>query len=69
MKEKKKLKGTDIFVGDDFSRGVREKRKKLSRFLKDIRQEDKSARLVHDHIVVGGKKYFLDDDEKGLVER
>jgi chromosome segregation ATPase len=69
MKAKKKLKGSDIFVGDDFSKGVREKRKKLSRFLKDIRQEDKSAKLVHDHIVVEGKRYFLDSDEQGLVER
>ena len=69
MKAKSKLKGTDVFVGDDFSKGVREKRKKLSRFLKDIRQEDKDAKLVHDHIVVGGKKYFLDADEQGLIER
>jgi hypothetical protein len=69
MKAKKKLKGSDIFVGDDFSRGVREKRKKLSSFLKEIREEDKTARLVHDHIVVDGKKYYLDEDEKGLVER
>jgi exosome complex exonuclease DIS3/RRP44 len=69
MKAKAKLKGSDIFVGEDFSRGVREKRKKLSPFLKDIRQEDKTARLVHDHIVVGGRKLFLDSDEKGLVER
>jgi exosome complex exonuclease DIS3/RRP44 len=69
MKAKAKLKGSDIFVGDDFSRGVREKRKKLSPFLKEIRQEDKTARLVHDHIVVGGRKLFLDADEQALVER
>jgi hypothetical protein len=38
-------------------------------FLKDIKQEDKTAKMVFDHIVVKGKKYFLSDDGSALVER
>jgi FtsZ-binding cell division protein ZapB len=69
LKAKQKLKGSDLFIGEDYSRGVREKRKKLAVFLKDIKQEDKTAKMVFDHLVVEGKKYFLSDDEKKLVER
>jgi FtsZ-binding cell division protein ZapB len=69
MKAKRKLIGSDVFIGEDFSRGVRDKRKKLSVFLKDIKKEDKSAKMVYDHLIVGGKKYFLSDDGEGLVER
>jgi chromosome segregation ATPase len=69
MKCKKKLHGSDIFIGDDFSKGVREKRKLLSNFLKEIKQSDKDARMVHDHIVSQGKKFFLGSDKASLVER
>jgi hypothetical protein len=69
MKAKRKLIGSDVFIGEDFSRGVRDIRKRLSVFLKDIKKEDKTAKMVYDHLIVGGKKYFLSDDGEGLVER
>jgi hypothetical protein len=69
MKAKQKLKGTDYFIGEDFSKGVREKRKLLSPFLKEMRQGGKKATLVHDHIVQDGKRYFLSADGQGVVER
>jgi FtsZ-binding cell division protein ZapB len=69
LKAKQKLTGSDVFIGEDFSRGVREKRKKLSVFLKDIKQEDKTAKMIYDHLIVGGKKFFLSEDGEGLVER
>jgi hypothetical protein len=58
-----------VFIGEDFSRGVRDKRKKLAVILKDIKKEDKTAKMVYDHLIVEGKKFFLSEDGDGLVER
>ena len=67
LKEKHKLKGTDIFIGEDFSRGVREKRKKLSAIMKMKKDAGENVKLVHDHLVVEGVKFFLSPDGEGLV--
>lgn len=66
---KKKLKGSDVFVGEDYSYRVRQIRKKLSPHLVQARKEGKKAVMIFDHIMIEGKKYFLDGDsslkEKG----
>lgn len=69
MKNKSKLQGSEVFIGEDFSRGVRQKRKLLSPFLKAMREGNKKASLVHDHIVQDGRKFFLSADGKSVVER
>jgi hypothetical protein len=68
LKAKQKLKGSDIFIGEDFSRGVRETRKKLSVFLKAKKDEGQNAKMVHDHLVVEGEKFFLSPDGQSLVK-
>jgi FtsZ-binding cell division protein ZapB len=68
LKAKQKLKGTDIFIGEDFSRGVRECRKKLTRFAKEMRDNGQTVKMVFDHLVVEGKKFFLSGDGESLVE-
>nr|KAG5689419.1 hypothetical protein BaRGS_017937 [Batillaria attramentaria] len=60
MRAKLKLKGTDIFVGDDFSKNVRDIRKKLSPFLKKAKEEKKLCKMVFDHLVMEGKRYVYD---------
>jgi DNA repair exonuclease SbcCD ATPase subunit len=68
MKAKQKLKGTDIFIGEDFSRGVRECRKKLAKFSKEMKDNGQSVKMVFDHLVVDGKKFFLSEDGESVVE-
>ena len=59
LKAKQKLKGTNVFVGEDFSQRVREIRRKLTPHLKQARSDGKLARMVHDHLFIDGKKFVL----------
>eukprot|EP00745_Piridium_sociabile_P003051 TRINITY_DN11851_c0_g1_i1.p1 TRINITY_DN11851_c0_g1~~TRINITY_DN11851_c0_g1_i1.p1 ORF type:complete len:329 (+),score=56.83 TRINITY_DN11851_c0_g1_i1:188-1174(+) len=69
LKAKRKLKGSRIFIGEDFSRRVRDIRKKLNPFLKKARSESKRATMIFDHLLIDGMKYGLDDEENLRVIR
>ena len=64
MKERRKLKGTGIYINEDFSFRVREIRRKLLPYLKSAREHGKKASMVYDHLVIEGKKYFLDAENR-----
>ena len=49
LKTKTKLKGSDVFIGEDFSSRVREIRRKLIPHLKKPRSEGKKITVVFDH--------------------
>lgn len=68
MKEKKILKGTNIFVGEDFSKAVRETRKKLQVIFKEKRSHNANVKMIHDHLLIDGKRFFLSADGESLVE-
>eukprot|EP00745_Piridium_sociabile_P017353 TRINITY_DN26126_c0_g2_i1.p3 TRINITY_DN26126_c0_g2~~TRINITY_DN26126_c0_g2_i1.p3 ORF type:complete len:119 (-),score=7.78 TRINITY_DN26126_c0_g2_i1:479-835(-) len=59
LKEKRRLKGSNIFIGEDFSIRVRDIRKRLASRLKDARSHGKRATMIFDHLLVDGKKFFL----------
>ena len=67
MKEKRKLKGTDVFIGEDFSTRVREIRKSLVPHMKKARSDGKNVRMVFDHLILEGKKVTVDRSDN-LVE-
>lgn len=60
LKAKRNLKGTNVFIGEDFSFRVREIRRKLSVHLKTARNNGRKATMVFDHLFIDDKKYFLD---------
>jgi regulator of replication initiation timing len=64
LKVKRKLQGTHVFVGEDFSTRVREIRRKLSLHLKSARVSGKRATMVFDHLIIDGKKFFLDGSDR-----
>ena len=64
MKEKRKLKGSDVFIGDDFSLKVREVRRKLIPHLKAAKNEKKRATMIFDHLLIEGRKFVLDKHDK-----
>ena len=68
LKNKKKLIGSDIFVGEDFSKSTRNIRKKLNEFRKQLKNEGKKTNMVYDHLYVDGKKYALSPNGDSLIE-
>eukprot|EP00745_Piridium_sociabile_P031717 TRINITY_DN52698_c0_g1_i5.p1 TRINITY_DN52698_c0_g1~~TRINITY_DN52698_c0_g1_i5.p1 ORF type:complete len:344 (+),score=84.28 TRINITY_DN52698_c0_g1_i5:194-1225(+) len=68
LKAKRKLKGSQVCIGEDFSYRVREIRKKLSPHLKKARSEGKRATMIFDHLLIDGKKLYLGEGEN-LRER
>ncbi|XP_070193891.1 uncharacterized protein [Littorina saxatilis] len=68
LKAKRKLKGSDIFIGEDFSQRVRDIRKKLTPHLKAAQKDGKKATMIYDHLVINGKKCVVDKDDR-LHER
>ena len=64
MKERSKLKGSNIFIAEDFSQRVREIRKALTPHLKAARNQGKRATMIYDHLPIEGKKIVLDKDNE-----
>ncbi|XP_076447171.1 uncharacterized protein LOC143284346 [Babylonia areolata] len=69
LSECKKLKGTDVFVSEDFTLKVREKRRQLLPFLREAKSANKRAFLRFDSLVVEGKHYVYDAEARGLREK
>lgn len=67
MKAKLKLKGTNVFVGEDFTSRVREIRRKLTPHLKEARNRGQRVAMVFDHLLIEGKKFGL-NESGGLKE-
>lgn len=63
LKEKGKLKGSTVFIGEDFSSRVREIRKKLTVHLRQAKAANKRATMVYDHLLIEGDKFVLDDKD------
>ena len=64
LKARYKLKGSNIFLGEDFSVRVREIRKKLGPHLKAARDQGKRATMIFDHLLINGKKFTLDNENE-----
>ena len=68
MKAKGKLRGSKVFISEDFSLRVRSIRKVLAPHLKTAKQAGKRATMVFDHLIIDGKKFVLDDTGMGIKE-
>ena len=64
MKEKWKLKGSSVFIGDDFSAKVREVKRKLLPHSRAAKDQKKRATMVFDHLLIKGRKFVLDSEDK-----
>jgi hypothetical protein len=62
-KARDKLKGSDVFVAEDFSARVRDIRKKLNQHRRAAKASGKRATMVYDHLLIDGKKYVLDGED------
>ena len=69
MKAKKKLPANDpVSINEDFSERVRLIRKTLIPFMKNAIKEKKKVFMVYDHLIIEGKKMYLNDDGTALCE-
>ena len=68
LKSKRSLFGSEIFVGEDFSKRTRQVRKALNGFKKDLKKNGKKVAMVYDHLYVDDKKYYLSPSGDSLIE-
>lgn len=65
----KNLKGTNIWIGDDFSKKVQEERKALIPHLKEARKQGHKALLMYNKLMVNGEAYKLEDLEETTAQK
>lgn len=65
LKQSKELKGTDVWVEEDYTKESQETRKKLISHLKEARRRGHRAQLRHDKLVIDSKIYGIEELEEG----
>ena len=70
LRKARLLKGSNIYISEDFSRKVREHRNELIKFMKEVKNRDPTRRMTlrYDKLYVGNDVFFF-NDLKGRVER
>ena len=63
LKLKGKLKGSNIFIGEDLSKGVRDLRRRLNPHLKAAKQSGKRASMLFNYLLIEGQKFTVDDGD------
>nr|KAG5686017.1 hypothetical protein BaRGS_010558 [Batillaria attramentaria] len=71
LAERRTLKdnNSNIFINEDFSPRVREKRRQLQSFLREAKAANKKASLRFDTLVIDGKTYLYNAATQDLMER
>ena len=63
-------KGSTIIIGEDFSKGICDVRRRLVPFLKTAKAApNNTARMVYDHLVINGKRFYYDPVSNDIKER
>ena len=68
LQNRHKLKGTDIFVNEDYTTKVRSIRQKLQPIIQRLREEGKTVKLVFDHLYVDGQRYDYNPDMNNIYK-
>ncbi|CAB4068600.1 unnamed protein product [Lepeophtheirus salmonis] len=63
LRKSRLLKGTNIYLSEDFSRKVREHRHELIKFIKEVRTRDPARRMTlrYDKLYMGHDVFFFND--------
>eukprot|EP00745_Piridium_sociabile_P023982 TRINITY_DN37646_c0_g1_i6.p1 TRINITY_DN37646_c0_g1~~TRINITY_DN37646_c0_g1_i6.p1 ORF type:complete len:105 (-),score=32.29 TRINITY_DN37646_c0_g1_i6:252-566(-) len=64
-----KTKRSAVFISEDFTPTVRDKRRKLLPFMKEAKNANKKAFLRFDTLVIEGKSFVYDPATDSVVER
>lgn len=70
LRKARLLKGSNIYISEDFSRKVREHRNELIKFMKEVKTRDPTRRMTlrYDKLYIGNDVFFF-NDRMGRVER
>ena len=68
LQNKRLLKGTNIYVNEDFTTKVRGIRQKLQPIIQRLRNENKTVKLVFDHLYIDGQRFDYDPDMNNVYE-
>ena len=68
LKRRTKLRGTKIYINEDYSKNIRDVRQKINELTKADRENKKRVNLVYDHVYIDDKKFVLSGDRRTLVE-
>jgi len=70
LRKARLLKGSNIYMSEDFSRKVREHRNELIKFMKEVKARDPTRRMAlrYDKLYVGNSIFFF-NDRTGKIER
>ncbi|GFS05248.1 endonuclease-reverse transcriptase [Elysia marginata] len=66
VRERHRLKGTNLHITEDFTPRVREQRKTLNQCVAPLRADGYTANLVFDHLMVDGARVNWDYESKSL---
>lgn len=64
LKAAKKLKGSDIWISEDYSKQVQEQRKLLVPHMKEARTKGNKAILRHNKLIINDESYTIEQIEK-----
>lgn len=68
MKNKKKLKGSNIYIDEDYTQEIREERKILREVLKKEKQEGKNAYIKYNKLISNKEVYTIKDVDCKTME-
>lgn len=60
LKETKNLRGTNIYMDEDYSRDIQKQRKELLKYMKEFRAEGHTAVVRYNKIIINGDTYSLE---------
>jgi len=60
LRRKNKLKGTEIYINEDFPKEVLDQRRELVKYMKAARERGQNANLAYNKLKVDGSIYTLD---------
>lgn len=68
FKEAKKLKGTNIYIAEDYSKQVQETRKRLLPQLKAARENGHRAHMAYDKLIIDGEERKVSEEKEDKKE-
>ncbi|KYN04775.1 hypothetical protein ALC62_04348 [Cyphomyrmex costatus] len=69
MRNRVKLRGTNVYIDDDLTKYERERQNRLRVWANDRRKDGMNARVKYGTVVMNGKEYVWDDCEKRMREK
>ena len=63
LQNARKLKGTEIYISEDYSYQVRSERRELKKHMIEARRQGRNAKLQFRHLIIDNRKYSLEDLE------